>query len=880
MTMEMPRPSKPGRDRLETVAVFAFIVWLYPLNVGTVLPAAMSATYNDGYSYLDRTYNYIQGRPFETSPSFLARKVVTMKRIEAGAARIEAEASFSPIAVARLVRLFRREMHRLVTSQSADWRWLEYYSFYQAASVYEVPWTWLIDRLGSSEIHAVLLIHVCVWLGLGSLFLLTRSLTGSRVLACSALLMPGTIAYLLGQLGGTRVLIDTRLWCSTHYLPTLFTVHLGTLLIRLPGEPSAGRRCQVGLCALGLGLMAVVSLYLRPFVHRPESLLVAIIVLAVGCVRLDSRLIMRGFVALAAVQLAMLPFRTYCRELWSPVTTLDHGASAAFVPASGFFGVSERPNAYAVPPIDYAFTLAFRHDPLLYRLAPDTVVHHSFRVWGVDGLKDLIVGHPLVAAEILVKRIYAQLRYLRAFSFGLFDGPRGHHAFRITVAGVVLLLLVLAEAALSGVAGTHCAPLLGVLLWNVLGLNSLFTIIHIHGAYSADGVRLLACVLPLLAALAWRHRGAWAVLPRAAMAIGRRLPAGRLRNAVIAAAIVLAVLLIGRARDAAHAEDHAVQAWYKVHASLVHPFDVRPATEVDAHLQELIRVGGYDPGIAEMHAAWILYGYRERLPGYRAAWKTRGQPDAARDWDGDRQWLDRRIFEYYWRALHKARSNSRIPARAKLIHEPMWPSIYATALEEFPDHPEAAMMTLELATEAGLPPDGATEMMRRFEREQRVLLERTASLRPGYEARPQLASGVHATRIDEGLEVTLAPNQVLALKAQPLWNSDRARVLVYLDPRVGHAVLRARAIPSGAVLAEVTCRPADLWRYRQIAHVGEAQTAGADLVSVEIQAGPDGVVLHLRDYYPIVENPRFFRRRGLIDPEKLRAQWLAAPRRN
>jgi hypothetical protein len=850
----------------------AYAVRVQPLDVTCLAAAARVLSAGAGWSELERNYSHAHGRPCEVSPGFAARKKELAARLAARAAELDAAPGPLPARLARFMREHDAATIELHRQPATDWKYLDPYSFYQASPALDVPILWLLERSGLSEVHPGLWTIASVWAGFLALVVLTRRATGSALAGLAAVaLVPASL-----------VLIPQCRW-GLSFLPTV-TIILAAVELATPA-PAGG--CRAGrarwllaareVAALAvLAAQAVLMLFVWPSLHRMESLIAAGLVVVSGLAARSPRVVARGLVAVALVVAATLPYQRYAMTLWEPLTTWNHAANASFVPVSGFWGISERPSPYGLPPCDTGFTLAFHHDPFISRHAFNLAVHHSLRTWGVDFLADLARNHPLEVPRILARRLFTQVAFFRECSFGLFAGPHGSAALTLALLAVLvtfgLALLPLASPAAAGRAW----PIAGVVLWNLFGVHTLFTVIHLHSDYLSPGVFLSLCMLPaMLGALARAAAGA--------LAVDR--PRSRTRTAAAVLAAVAAILVLPALVREARREAHAFRAWFAIHSPLNAPFHLEPPRALLADLDALAALGGVEPGAAEMHAAWCLFAYLERLDGYRANHRRMNR-EGEHDWDAYRRELAAGILERYRQALDRGAANPHFASHAMLIGDPDWPQVYRRALDRWPDHPYAAYMADRLSGAGTLAPGERRHYARLSEDQIGRDLARTSRVRPGHVPEPVPAAPPRAAleRTPEGVRYALAPGESLVLPDVPVLCSDRLAVAIYARVESGTAEASLHGTPGAGLLSTGPLRPDDERAYRILAPSDGAAWTGVECAAVHLAAGARGATVVVRDLYPLNENPRFFRSGSLVAPAAARearraeAARRAAPR--
>jgi hypothetical protein len=845
------QPAAP-RPYVLTAHICVLVVVLvvaFPITIARVHKLARD--YLVMASNLQRNYSHAQGRPFEISSSFVARRTEARVRLDERATAIAREHG-SLSGMRPLLETWRAESIASFQAPATDWKYQDYYAHYQAHAGMMLPFLWALERLNASEADVAVAVLMTLWIGVISLWGLTRRASGSWTAAWLAV---AAAAWLHGLVPDPASRVRATIcWTESRFLYT-FAVLGASMLCSTPGGHRALREAA-GVGALAL--LTVVGLF-QPVVHRPESLAGALLVLACGAIRLERRGLLVGVLAIAAVGLALRPYRRFTEQLWRPVTPLNHAESEAMRSLTLVFGLSERPGREAIPPSDFMFTVPFEQDALVRAHAPALTVHHSAVHWGRERMREL-VWQPLRVAGTLMARIFDQVVFAPELEFGLLAVKHGRLVRALWYLSVFLGAVVAVMMLLIPGGVAMWGPALALLAWNLFGLYTLFTIIHIHPGYFADGVAIAVCLLPAM--LGWALRQSIAIRqsrpwqhPLARVFIPRTLMRRRIAVAIVAVVTMLGLRLAVRH---ARAERLACRAWLRVHAPLYDPDKFVTPDQLDEELRQLIAMRVHAPGLAEMHAAWITFAYRERLGWYRQV-LGEAQKDAGHAWPSYKLALDQALAGYAYRAWTRSGREPHAAARMRHFGLSQWPTIFEMALEDDADHPDAVSLAYQLSHESILSPDRLRKWQHRFVESQAALLARTAWTRPGFEIIPALVTPPSRPpwHTRAGLAIRMAAGETVALRDVPLHASDRIKVGLRVEPVRGHALIRLAGAPGGRQLAVAPLRTDGLPDYYVLA----AQTPALDglaAVRVELQAAEDAELV-IGDHYPMHENPRFFR---------------------
>jgi hypothetical protein len=179
---------------------------------------------------------------------------------------------------------------------------------------------------------------------------------------------------------------------------------------------------------------------------------------------------------------------------------------------------------------------------------------------------------------------------------------------------------------------------------------------------------------------------------------------------------------------------------------------------------------------------------------------------------------------------------------------------YARMLKRYPAHPFAAWWAHTLAART----EGVDR--RRFADQFDDLthdyLLRTSSVRPGFVNSPNIATLPNVTLASDGSkELRLNGGDVIAIGPANAFGSDRLALLMYIDVGSGSvaAGLQVETGKNSEAGPEQQVETAGLTRYRMFAWEG---AASARTMTLRLRANAGPVTLRVRDFYPLVKNPR------------------------
>jgi hypothetical protein len=792
-------------------------------------------------------YAAIQGHPTETCAAFGALEPPVLAAIGADAAAIKARTASEPSRIAQLVRGYSRDIRRLFLTppvEASCWKEDTNSAYFQSRFPIDSPYMWMFRRLNVSTIHVALALIVGAWLGMVCLFLAARRLTGSAA--------GGILTVALSQYVWDRWALPG----GTHYFVfnAFVPVYAGQLLCASRPIVAARHwavRASVEGVVIGLiALHSLLQIFAYPVAHRLNAAVIVGVVGGVGLLLRDQRVILRAVALAVALYIVTQPYYRETRRLFAQLTTVNLAAGEEYTAVMGAIGMFERPTYLGLPSGDYAFTWVRAMDAYLFYNAPHLAVHQSFNPSGRTLLYETIFRHPLTLIEAGWKRVLIQTvyhRHLNAFWYYKHDASasRRNAAFLTAVA-------VFGLVCAFSIAYPSSWPLLwppaALIAWQLFGVDTLFTFIHVHTNYVFSGLFLLLTLAPAMAVCAWRQREE----PRAA-AVRAWVHAAshslrRPRVAVLASA-VLALGAIYGVREV-RKEITAFWLWYPVHVGADETTVGQEAWRSPSQLAETARalqaLGHDPPGAVEIHAAWVFWVYifqnglylrgpAAHNPALQAQYKAEA---------------DAYMHAFYREALDKAPADPHIGSYALMMNEPDWPAIFRKSLGAAPDHHHAAYMVYNLIR-LGAPPAEVRDLIRIYETDIERMFVATASSRPGYVRRPAIA-GVSTRGVAGGSQVRLRSGQTVSLPAIALEGAPKLRVGLYVDVRVG--AVRISAVSDAArAHAAVRCSSADV-SSQTIEHywyVDCGALEGADAIRLTVTALDTDATVVLRDYYPM-----------------------------
>lgn len=796
-------------------------------------------------------YGTLQGRPSELCSAFAARQPPVLAAIAAQLEGIKASTQFEPARIVQVMDAFTREVHALFWSPPEDpscWTHDANYAYFQAGYPIDAPFIWITRRLGLSTIHVALALTMGSWLGLICLVLAARRLSGS---AACGILSVMVLHYAWSEWSLTE---GNYLFVFNAFVP----LYAGQLLAS--SRPIADLRNQIvrwgveALLVLAVAFHSLLQIFVYPFNHRLNGTVVLLVVGLIGLLLRDRRILLRTLVLAVALNLVLQPYYRDSKADHAQLTNFNLAAGQGFTNVMLAMGMFERPTFLGLPNGDFAFTWIHWLDPYLKSVAPHLVVHQSLDTGGRELFAETLRHTPLTFAEALWKRLLVQTVFHRELNIGWYFQNDAAAWWRGAVfsASLVLFAAVCLWTLAFPAAWPLVWPPVALIGWQLFGVNTLLTMVHLHTVYSFTGLVMLLALTPPLVVGAWRSRRG--EMARPLRAVAARI--GNLRNAprmMLAAILVVSLLLAGGANYGAREirkEALAFRLWVAIHFAAGYGPIGDSAWRSPAQLAEMIQslraLGHEPPGAVEIHAAWIfwVYNYQNVLykrgpatndPALQAAYKAQA---------------DGYILSFYREALRQAPDNPHFGSYALMINDPEWPAIFRRTLAAAPTHHHAAYMAYNLIGQEGDPGKRA-EIIGIFERETARQLAATAGNRPGYIRLPAVTGASSATG-PEGVVVQLSDGTPATLPAIELRGAPALRVGLYVEARQG--AVRVSGVPGGkGVAGRAQCTtfdidPAAQSHYRTIDCDG---LEGVDAIELVVSSASAGASALVRDYYPM-----------------------------
>ncbi len=821
--------------------VVAMVCWsLSPLDTQTVLAATAEYVRNTGFGPYDRiVYSHAHQRPFETCEGADQRHSELLDRVAAERPAIDASSPYEPVRLFRLIRAFNRETQTFYTTRCpTQWSYSYSYVDYQSGLMKVAPALWIIDALHRSEIYIVVLLALGSWFGVFCLFWLTKKLTGSVLVGFASL---GALWFGLGFFGPI-LYADFRL----NLLNTFALVGVAVFLCELPRDSLWWRRWLVEVsAALVFAIYAMLLTFLRLPSTRIDATVVLAMLFVVAVLRRSPGMLRRAVLAFILVTAVQWPYQRYSATLLGPVQAVNTANADEYKIVNAVQFLTERPGHFGNFILDFNFTWIFDADYYLRQLTPVQALHHGYPAWGRQFLLETLLEHPTEFPNAWWRRFLVQIVYHAPMSYGIYKGNDTAGTAVVWFAVPLIFFLVFRWRVLAS-----AWPLLGLVGWELFGLHTFLGLMHVHPVYLLKGVPLLWCALPTIVYLAGREGIVLAKQARDWSLPAR--PTGRALAVAIAAGI--GVVVVGWLGIRGYRKEvHATNVWRAVHAGQYHKDAYLSPDDLMREIDAIRALGGDEPGTVSMYGAWALFGYLERLGAYT---QFAGQPI-------DPEYVRKLQMDLFRRALAEAPDNPHFYPYARYFVAPDRLQLFRTALERFPNHPYTVMMShLVAAEEPTLTFAERVSYYGMYESAIHRQLRESASFRPGLRESPTIEAPGPVVETPDGMFTTLLPGEVAKIETFQTFGTDRLALGVYLRVSQGQVTVQLDGQPTAKLFespiitneATVAYRA---WHFTELE--SDPQSSRTATTGLVLKAGPEGARFTIRDMYPLVENPRWFR---------------------
>ncbi len=482
----------PAAAAVVGIILAVVIVERVPLTARSLLDTAIAMHTEEPGALMLHVYSGVQGRPTETCDTFAARHASVIEQIRLEASHASQGVLAGPIAT---VRIFDRRMRELFLTRPDEscWKEFEDYAYFQSGFPADARYIWTFARLGLSTVHVAFALIVGAWAGLVCLFLIARRLSGSSLVGLATVILNAAVWE------WWRFPVGNYLFVLNCFVPMFVAMRLAT-------PPADGGLSGGRLLALEVALIAAfvphafLQGFVFPFTHRVNGTLAVIVILAVGLLRLDKRVIARGAVILIAVALLNAPFYRSVNGLYGQLTTQNLAANGGFIEGQMAMSFFERPTYLGLPNGDYAFTWMHAIDPFLYYTAPHLIVHQAFRYFGQTMMGDVLLSHPLTIASAIYRPVVIQTVYHHELYFWWYRPV--DLAATVRYWAMVCAFGSFAAACAWSISRSHrwslLWPVAAFIGWHAFGVNTILTVVHTHEKYIFSGALLLLTLAPAI----------------------------------------------------------------------------------------------------------------------------------------------------------------------------------------------------------------------------------------------------------------------------------------------------------------------------------------------------------------------------------------------
>ncbi|MFC1606547.1 hypothetical protein ACFL47_01140 [Candidatus Latescibacterota bacterium] len=470
---------------LRIAAIFMILLYVcmtyFPITVDSLYYYAQNEQVVWGYRYC--VHSNVHDRLFEKSPDFDYPKLINEK-VSVELENIKKE----PLSnIGRIVKFIKTYNKSSIKLHSADYPSAWEYR-YAATGMghyysYSVPFSWLLEKFGLSEIVFSLAVLCGAWLGIVCLFLITRRMTGSSIAGLSAVVFFVYLCALFRIVHVAYILnIFSVMWIGQHWA--------GQNRNRLLKNPIVKYVFEIAVYVL-FGFYSVLFLFFYPNSWRINCTLVVATLFLLGIVKRNKRIIFRALSAAVVVFVFQFPFNNYSFSLFKPISSFNSASGQEFVLPALIWMTYERPTHYGLPHGDPVQDWVADLDPYTKSVSRMMNIHQVTHFWGRTYSKDIMLKRPWYFVEVWWKRLYEQLAFHKELSFEMYHDNRGLGILLFYVTVFLCGYAVLKPDRISSIW-----PLASVALFQVFGLSTIFTVIHTHSNYFSRGVFSFYALFP------------------------------------------------------------------------------------------------------------------------------------------------------------------------------------------------------------------------------------------------------------------------------------------------------------------------------------------------------------------------------------------------
>lgn len=465
---------------LVELALFAFIMQTgikhFPLSTSSLW--ATTGPYQQLWGYRERVQSTLHGRFEEVCTDYFYQYVL-IDAVSDKLKVLDKEPVSEIVKVIRFVHFYNSWSAEIQHADcSKEWEYEDISWWIGHHFQYSLPFSWLMEKFGLSEIYICLLTIIGSWFGLYCFYLLTKRMTGSRFF--------GLVAVVIL----THFLKDFFAGVEIYFWMNLFPVMLIGQLWASPGRlfgnvPRFVKYIIEILLLLAFGYYVVLYQFYTPAYIKLSSIVIVLTLFLLSLVRFNRKIFIRAIIVLAVYMICLSPFKNYCSSLFKPL-----GSGSITLPAMTWM-LYERPNHLGFPYTDPVVPFVAERDPFINNNYQFLMFFHSVHSWGRMYFKFIITHRPWIYLDAWWKRLYTSIRYHREISYGMF-AEKEDFTIRFFYIGVATFFIA---CLIPGLINRTWIPA-SVLFLQLFGIDMLMTVIHAHPPYSASGFFLLFSLFP------------------------------------------------------------------------------------------------------------------------------------------------------------------------------------------------------------------------------------------------------------------------------------------------------------------------------------------------------------------------------------------------
>ncbi|MFC1606543.1 hypothetical protein ACFL47_01120 [Candidatus Latescibacterota bacterium] len=754
------------------------------------------------------------------------------------------------------------------SSLDAEWKPRWDAAGFQQGIAYDMPLLVFVSKLSMSEIHIGAIVVILGWIGLMCFYLVLIHIWPNWLIIPFSFIIT-SLAYSHSWAGiGKKELFSgiSIYWQGQDFLVPCVTIYLLYLLISEKKEKQSQRNYLYWSMFLVL-LFSFHRFFYFFFSPLPARLFIWIgllFVAGVGIFRRNKIIIFRVIASALIIMTIDHVFGNLSKALFFPVTNFNHATSESYAVNMIAMGLGERPNILGYLFMDEIFPVMTDIDPILipFSLQPHWyIVQHSFNTYGLAFLKLILTTNPFVFVEAMLRRIYFLIFYNNFYLDWELNFDYVFISQILLIIFVSLLLLKNKEKFILVMPVTLCV------LWNMLGLNTLTTVVHGHSHWILKGSLLVYIFTPIfiifVPLLVLRYsrtllsglKFLFFIISNSIKRVKIYLVSSHMRISPHFVVVILLCMLFAFSSyycflyvsRTMKKENIVTTIWGDMHKTF--KMEYSDIDSVLERIEKMRALGFHRKGALDMWTASIIVFFEARWGNVLG---PIGSPR--------RKHLQALKSAYFGRGISGDPDNMHYPYLAYRYKITDWEKIAIKAIKADPDYPFAPITAFRLAKEGrGLTSQQRQEYYRFYEDRSGQFLEKTADKRPGYVKIPEIDMnhGGVSSSDNNIMIISLNSGEEAYFERHPLYHGDTASVISYLDVKEGQldagiyfekieGTTKTILEPSMSIKSEL--RDMDV-RYRNVYSdvPGEFESYG-----LYVRAGSRGAVFETRDYYPLV----------------------------